>query len=106
MLAVLSMRLRQFTVQVESLSLKEVPGRLASYLMVLREEQGGADLVTLGISKGQLARLLGTIPETLSRMFAKMSDQGLIRVDGRRIRLLDPGGLEALAEFGRLVDTG
>ena len=31
MLAVLSRRLRQFTVQVENLSLKEVPGRLAAY---------------------------------------------------------------------------
>ena len=33
MRAVLSMRLRQFTVQIENLSLKEVPGRLASYLV-------------------------------------------------------------------------
>ena len=35
MLAVLSMRLRQFTVQIENLSLKEVPGRLAAYLIYL-----------------------------------------------------------------------
>ena len=39
MLAVLSMRLRQFTVQVENLSLKEVPGRLATYLTYLSQEQ-------------------------------------------------------------------
>ena len=101
MLAVLSMRLRQFTVQVENLSLKEVPGRLASYLLYLLKEQDKTDAVTLNISKGQLASLLGTIPETLSRIFAKMSDQDLIQVSGRDIRLLDLTGLEDLAEYGK-----
>ena len=97
MLAVLSKRLRQFTVQVENLSLKEVPERLASYLIYLAEEQGKADAVSLPISKGQLASLLGTIPETLSRIFAKMSGEGLIQVEGKRIRLLDRTSLEILA---------
>jgi CRP-like cAMP-binding protein len=94
MLAMLSMRLRRFTSQIESLSLKEVPARLASYLLYLSEEQGGADSVELEISKGQLASLLGTIPETLSRIFAKMSEEGLIEVQGRTIKLLDRAGLE------------
>ncbi|MCP3900736.1 MAG: winged helix-turn-helix domain-containing protein, partial [Desulfobacteraceae bacterium] len=49
--------------------------------------------VNLEISKGQLASLLGTIPETLSRIFAKMSEEGLVKVDGRRIHLLDREGL-------------
>ena len=101
MLAVLSMRLRQFTVQIENLSLKEVPGRLASYLIYLSDEQENGQAVTLDISKGQLASLLGTIPETLSRIFARMSDQQLIAVNGRRIRLLDTAGLESLATHGK-----
>lgn len=100
MLAVLSMRLRQFTVQVENLSLKEVPARLAAYLMYLSEEQDTPDSVTLKISKGQLASLLGTIPETLSRIFQKMTAQRLIQVEGRHIRLLDPTGLKALSIQG------
>ena len=37
------MRLRQFTLQVENLSLKEVPGRLASYLTYLAREQAERD---------------------------------------------------------------
>ena len=104
MLAVLSMRLRRFTIQIENLSLKEVPGRLASYLIVLSEEQNNEQAVTLPISKGQLASLLGTIPETLSRIFAKMSAQDLIRVQGRRIRLLDRAGLEEVSEQGRVAE--
>jgi CRP-like cAMP-binding protein len=102
MLAVLSMRLRQFTVQIENLSLKEVPGRLASYLLYLAKEQGRVDTVALTISKGQLASLLGTIPETLSRILAKMNKQGLIETSGRDLKLLDVGGLEDLAEQGKL----
>lgn len=102
MLAVLSMRLRAFTVQVENLSLKEVPARLAGYLIYLSDEQESGDCITLNISKGQLASLLGTIPETLSRIFSRMTELGLIEVDGRNINLLDNEGLEELAELGRM----
>lgn len=93
MLAVLSVRLRQFATQIENLSLKEVPARLAGYLLYLADEQEHGDVVQLPVSKGQLASLLGTIPETLSRIFARMSDEGLITVDGRSIAILDRDGL-------------
>ncbi len=93
MLAILSLRLRRFTTQIENLSLKEVPERLAGYLLYLMEEQENEKLVTLEISKGQLASLLGTIPETLSRIFAKMGDEGLIAVKGREIEIVDRDGL-------------
>ena len=93
MLAVLSMRLRQFATQIENLSLKEVPARLANYLLYVSEEHGNSETIQLSVSKGQLASLLGTIPETLSRIFAKMSDEGLIRVEGRTITIIDRDGL-------------
>jgi len=102
MLGVLSMRLRQFTVQIENLSLKEVPGRLAGYLLLLAEEQENEKTIYLNISKGQLASLLGTIPETLSRIFSKMSNAELIDVEGRSIKILDADGLADLAEHGKI----
>jgi len=101
MLAVLSSRLRQFTVQVENLSLKEVPERLAAYLLFLVREQGNSREVTLPISKGHLASLLGTIPETLSRIFAKMSSAGLIKVAGKKIEITHPEELETLSIHGK-----
>lgn len=100
MLAVLSLRLRQFTLQIENLSLKEVPGRLAGYLIYLAGKQEQKERVWLDISKVQLASLLGTIPETLSRIFSKMSDQGLIEVKGREINILDSGRLARVASDG------
>ena len=101
MLAIMSKKLRQFAVQIENLSLKEMPARLASYLIFLASEQGQDEVVTLNISKGQLASILGTIPETLSRVFAKLSSNNLIRVEGKKITLLDRRGLEDLAEYGK-----
>ncbi len=100
LLAIMSKKLRQFAAQIGNLSLKEIPARLASYLIYLSEEQGAGDAVTLNVSKGQLASLLGTIPETLSRILGKMVKQGLIESDGPRIRILDREALEDIAEAG------
>jgi CRP-like cAMP-binding protein len=101
MLAVLSRRLRRFAQLIEDLSLKEVPGRLAVYLLYLSESKKGSQDLELDISKGQLASLLGTIPETLSRILGKMNKSGLIETEGPRIKILDPQGLGDLAEAGR-----
>lgn len=89
MLAVLSMRLHQFTVMVENLALKEVPARLASYLLVLTKEQNSSEQVTLPVSKNQLAGLLGTTPETISRVFAKFSTDQMVEVDRNVITITD-----------------
>ncbi len=95
MLAILAQKLRRFARQIETLSLKEVPARLAGYLLYLEQEQKN-DTVVLDISKGQLASLLGTSPETLSRIFTKMAAEQLITVEGRAITLLNR---EKLAEL-------
>jgi CRP/FNR family transcriptional regulator len=100
MLAVLSRRLRRFTLLIEDLSLKEVPGRLAAYLLYLSEMNKGGQNLELDISKSQLASLLGTIPETLSRILGRMNKKELIESDGPRIRILDVQGLQDLAEAG------
>ena len=55
------------------------------------------DRLKLEITKTQLAALLGTIPETLSRMFYKLSSEGLITINGSEIQLLDLEGLTVLA---------
>ena len=100
-LAILSKRLRRFTEFIEALSLKEVPGRLAAHLLHLHDKQG-SDHITLDVPKGQLANLLGTIPETLSRILGKMTQQDLLRSTGpRAIELVDVEGLRDLAEGRR-----
>ena len=101
-LADLSRRLRAFTIQIEALSLKEVPARLAAYILTLSKEQKNSVQVHLPISKALLSNLIGTTPETISRMLKKMGDAGLIRVQTRTIKILDKEGLIELYESGRL----
>lgn len=96
MLGALSLRLKKFAGMIEALSLKEVPGRLASHLLLLSSRED-TDEFPLNISKTQLASLLGTIPETLSRIFKKLSDNGYLESKGARIRIIDYDGLEDLA---------
>ena len=102
MLAILSQRLKYFTRLIEDLSLKEVPARFAAYL-IHGEDETDRDYVQLNIAKGQLARLLGTIPETLSRILGRMVAEGIIQVEGRKITLLNRPALEAIASGKRMI---
>jgi CRP/FNR family transcriptional regulator len=102
MLAALSRRLKNLTRLIEELSLKDVPGRLAAYLMYLSDRAGGDTVIKLDIPKKILASLLGTIPETLSRIFYKMTSQGIIKMKGRTVSILDKDALERVSLEGRL----
>jgi CRP/FNR family transcriptional regulator len=86
--------LRRFSNLVDNLALREVPARLANYLLSLSEQSDGAETVTLTLTKGQLAAQLGTIPETLSRVFAKLTAEGLIEVEGYQVKLCDRDRLQ------------
>jgi CRP/FNR family transcriptional regulator len=97
MLKSFARHLRHFSHLVDNLALREVPGRLATYLLSLSEQVGRAETVELDLPKGQLAARLGTIPETLSRVFSKLSREGLIEMDGFRVKLLDLKRLHQLA---------
>jgi CRP/FNR family transcriptional regulator len=102
MLADLSKRLRRFTLLVEELSLKEVPSRLAAHILYLSGRENDAGVFELSITKGQLASLIGTIPETISRILGKMSSQDLIKVRGRKISIINRKKLEDLAAGEKL----
>lgn len=96
----LANRVVNFTAVVQTLSL-DVPSRLARYLFQ-RSLQGGTPTpggleIDLGMAKGELAMALGTVPETLSRAFGKLKDDGIVEVAGRKVTVLD---VRALAEMG------
>jgi CRP/FNR family transcriptional regulator len=101
MMAVLSHRLHTFTDLIENLSLKEVPGRLAAFLFYQCTPDAGTGIIRLDISKAQLASILGTIPETLSRIMARMVQAGIIALHGaREIKILDRRALKSLSRPG------
>ena len=50
------------------------------------------------MSKGDLADMLGTVNETLSRNLRKLIDLGILEVNNRDITILDRVRLEAVAD--------
>jgi CRP-like cAMP-binding protein len=78
--------------KVEALGLRTVRQRLARHLLA-RAGEAGENRVRLDIGKAELARELGTIPETLSRAFRRLSQDGFIEVKGSTILLKNPAGL-------------
>ena len=88
--------LRQFTTQIEDLTFRDVPARLARYLADLGADHQNS--VSLPISKSQLASNLGTVSETLSRTFRKLSDENILSVQGKHIEILDVDRLLDLAD--------
>lgn len=96
MLAGMSAKLREFAGLIESLSLKDVPARVAAALLS-ESHRAGAMEFRLKEPKRQLALRLGTTPETLSRTLSRMQSDRMIEVRGSRIRILDAGALQKRA---------
>jgi CRP/FNR family transcriptional regulator len=72
--------------RIEALELQTVRQRLIRYLVTSSEfsQQG---YVELPMKKGELAKLLGTIGETLSRNLKHLQTEGLISVQGNTIQV-------------------
>lgn len=74
--------------RIEALGLQTVRQRLIQFL--LARCSGKQDCtVRLDMKKTELARLLGTISETLSRNLKQLQDQGLLQVEGSTIHIRD-----------------
>lgn len=97
-IAALSVRLNQISAVLEKLTLKDVPARLASFLVEhAAQDAGGREYVELDVTKTSLAATLGTVPETLSRALRRFADAALIADEGRRLYILDKPSLRLIA---------
>lgn len=100
LIARLSELLHKLNKLVEELSLTDINTRLAHYFINIIEEKNlsvkDSIKITLDEKKTVLASQLGTIPETLSRSFKKLSKEKVIEVNGAEIKILD---LDKLYEF-------
>ena len=92
-----SRRLRQLTSLIEELSLYDTKLRLAKHLLKHAKTVDNRLVCSLDISKKELASLLGTIPETLSRTLQYWQKKGFITIQdkGKSIVILNSDELQS-----------
>lgn len=95
----MSMRLRRMIKEIDDLTLQSATGRVAGYLCGKSMFKGQARVAfDLATPKGVLASRLSVKPETFSRILHNFTDQGLVKVKGGHIEILDVDGLRKHAE--------
>lgn len=94
LLDVLGTRLLEREQELEQLAFRGISARLAALL--LREADAYGTIA--GRSHQDIAERLGTYRETVSQTLGRFRAEGLVVVEPKRIRLLDPEGLRAYAE--------
>ena len=102
MLGSMSQHLRVLVGLVEDLTLKDVETRVINWLLK-RCPRGAHDdvAIELGMTKRVLAAELGTSSETLSRTFARLREDELLRVNGASLCVRNVDGLRT--RFRRLL---
>ena len=100
MLAGVSVRLHMLVKDVEAMTLHSATQRVIGYLARLEEEGAEPGCALLPAQKSLVASRLSLTPEYFSRILHDLSATGLIRVDGRRIEIVDADGLRAYGAEG------
>ena len=92
-LAVVGKRLRHLVGLVESMTFGSVTQRLAR-LLLDASKGSAADTFDLPITHQELASRLGTVREVVSRNLARFRADGMVRMHGHQVQILDRAKLE------------
>jgi CRP/FNR family transcriptional regulator len=100
MYRLLSKEISQDTEMLLLLGKKSAEERLAAFLISmsrrLRKRGLCATDFFLSMSRHEIGNYLGLAVETVSRLFTRFQDEGLLRVDRKHVQLLDLAALEAI----------
>ena len=94
--------LHTLVAQVEQLKAQTGPQRVADFLLELARAPVGSCSVELPYDKVLIAGRLGMKPESLSRAFAKLRDQG-VRIQQNSAEIEDVESLRGYAERDRAL---
>jgi CRP-like cAMP-binding protein len=89
--------------KVADLSQKSVRERLAGTLLMLKETYGidgeKSQLLNIALTREDLANLVGTATETVIRLLSEFNKDGLIELNGKKIKILQADKLAREANF-------
>jgi CRP-like cAMP-binding protein len=89
-IGILAGRLREVSGLAGDLALRRLSARVASVVLRLAEADSVATLPT----RHEFAAMVGTVREVATRALRHLEDDGLVRLEGRRVRILDRVGLQ------------
>lgn len=92
------------TVLKRPLELLPVRARVAATIWALKERhgerEGDAMVLNLDLTREEIAHLAGTVYESVIRMLTRLKKEGVLELDGRKIRILNE---DQLARIGQVV---
>ena len=94
-LELMASRLREIELRMETVAFKSVPARLAASLLELGESGDGK---IVGVSHQDLADMVGTYRETVTRILNEFRSEGCIDLGRLNVAILKPDLLRAIAE--------
>jgi len=89
----MSARLRRSQQVIRDLALKDSPGKMIGILKVLAKKHGkkkGNKIeIDLPLTQQEIANMIGTSRETVSRIFRKFEEDGILKTSRNKIVILD-----------------
>ncbi len=79
---------------------QQLPGRLANTLLYFCKEVYGQNPFTLNLTMAEVAALIGTSRESVSRIFKEFHDAGIIKTEKKQITIVDEEKLEKIRHKG------
>jgi CRP/FNR family transcriptional regulator len=104
MMHLLSHDLKSAENKIAEMAQKNVRERLAETLLMLKENYGFENdhgLITVALSREDLANLVGTATETIIRLLSEFKEEKMIDLTGRKIRIINQ---QALVKTAHLYD--
>lgn len=97
-IATLSSRVRYTTDYAGTLAFLDVDGRVAKRLLELAAQNGvqtakGTE-IGVRLTQADLASLVGATRERINKVLGSFRDEGLVELDGHKVIILDPRGLQ------------
>lgn len=80
---------------------KSVRERTAEVLLLLLDKfsMDKNGVLQIRVTREDLANMVGTVTESLIRVFSELRSEGLVDSEGRNIKILNPSGLEQIAKL-------
>jgi CRP-like cAMP-binding protein len=86
---------------ITDIAQKTVKERLAEVLVLLYDKFGVNEqgILNISLTREELSNIVGTATESVIRLLSEFRSEGLLELNGRKIKILDRPGLKYIAAF-------